>query len=263
VLLLNAADLTPRWSAELKDVHDGIFPSDETVTESNFYEPGNAFYVSPGLAFAPDQDVLYIVHADSEQLTTVDFENQMVRTVDIEPKLTWFEKILSSTAGTARAKVADGITRQAVISPDGQFLYVTGINSETFDDQNGNWQMDQTPLGLEILQTSDGSRVERMDTDATEVSISPDGRFLYLKTWGSNLNGTPQTETFDTSNGQTLTQKPGIAGQPALLVNGEYLLVSTYTTSDDSHHMSVLSPDGSNVLAEWTASTYVWWLTTP
>ncbi len=32
VLLLDAADLTPRWSAELEDVHDGIFPKDETVT---------------------------------------------------------------------------------------------------------------------------------------------------------------------------------------------------------------------------------------
>ena len=263
VLLFDAADLTPRWSAELDDVRDGVFPKDETVTSANMHEPGQASYLSPGLVFAPDRDMLYIVHADSEQLTTVDFEAQSVKTVEVQPKLTWFERLLSMTAGVAYAKIGDGITRQAAVSPDGQFLYVVGVNNATFQDEQGNWQMEQTPLGLEILQTSDGSRVERMEVDTTELSISPDGRFLYLRNWGNSKDNKPWTEIFDTASGKLITRKSGISGMPALLLNGEYLLVSTYSTGEYTHHMSVLEPDGSGVLAEWTAADYVWWLTAP
>ena len=263
VLLLDASDLSPRWLVELEEVHDGIFPRDDNVTQANFYEPGNAFYISPGLVFALDRDALYVVHADSEQLTTVDFESQRVETVEIQAKLTWFERLLSMTAGVAHAKVGDGITRQAVISPDGQFLYVVGLNSATSQDQHGNWQVEQTPLGLEILQTSDGSRLKYIETDTIELSLSPDGRYLYLRNWGSNQDNIPWTEILDTANWQSVARRDKVSAMPVLLMNGEFLLASTYSTAETSHHMSVLAPDGSRALAEWTASSYIWWLTTP
>jgi DNA-binding beta-propeller fold protein YncE len=251
-------DLSPRWSAELKGVRDGIFPIDESVTEANIHEPGQAFYISPGLAFAPERDTLYVVHADSEQLTTVDFESQKVETVDIRARLTWFERLLALSAGVAHAKIGDGIIRQAVVSPDGQFLYVVGVNNMTVVDQQGNWQMEQTPLGLEILQTSDGSRVSRFESNGTELSLSPDGRFLYLINWGKT---TPSTEIFDTVTQQVVLRKDKISAMPTLLMNGEFLLTSAYSTSDTSHHMAILLPDGSSVLAEWTDDESVWWLT--
>lgn len=263
VLLLNAADLAPRWSAELKEVRDGIFPKTEDVTPSNIHEPGQAFYSSPGLVFAPERDLLYIVHADSEQLTTVDFASQTVKTVAIQPRLTWFDQLLSLTAGVAHAKIGDGISRQAVISPDGRFLYVVGVNSSTSVDDSGTWQMEQSLLGLEILATNDGNRLEHIDTDTTEVSISPDGRFLYLRNWGNHEDYIPWTEIFDIENEKRITRKTGISGMPALLMNGEYLLVSTYSTGEYTHHMSVLEPEGLKVLAEWSAPMYIWWLTAP
>lgn len=261
--LLRASDLTQLWSAELEEVHDGIFPKDEDVNATNIYEPGRAFYVSPGFVFAPDRDALYIVHADSEQLTKVDFHRQTVETVEIQTKLTWFERLLAMTAGVAHAKIGDGITRQAAISPDGQYLYVVGVNNATFQDGQGNWNMEQSPLGLEILQTSDGSRVDQIETDTTELSLSPDGRFLYLRNWGNSQDNKPWTEIFDTARGKLVNRKSGISGMPALLMNGEFLLVSTYSTAETSHQMSVLEPNGSSVLADWTSSEYIGWLTTP
>ncbi|HET9589685.1 MAG TPA: hypothetical protein VFO91_12940 [Anaerolineales bacterium] len=260
VLLLDAADLSPRWSAALEGVRDGIYPKDENVTSANTHEPGQSFYLNPGLAFVPDQDTLYVVHADSEQMTIVDFSSQKVRTLDIQDQLTWFERLLSLTAGVAYAKIADGTSKQAAISPDGQFVYVVGANNATYQDQQGNWQMEHTPLGLEIIQTRDGSRLRHIETDAIELSISPDGRFLYLRKWGP---GAPSTEILDTSNQQFVARKTRLSAIPALLMNGEFLLASTYSTSENSHHMSVLEPDGSNVLAEWKGSEYVWFLTTP
>jgi DNA-binding beta-propeller fold protein YncE len=260
VILLDVADLSLRWSAELEDVRDGVFPKDENVTPANIHEPGQAFYINPGLAFAPDQDVLYIVHADSEQLSTVDFNAHKVETVEIHTKLTWFERLLSLTASVAYAKIGDGIIRQAAVSPDGQYLYVVGVNNATFQDQQGNSQMEQTPLGLEIIQTSDGSRVERFETDTTELSLSPDGRFLYLRSWGPDI---PWTEVFDIANRQLITRKENSFATPALLMNGDFLLVSTYSTSETTHHMSVLEPDGLRLLSDWTGSNYIYLLTTP
>jgi hypothetical protein len=262
ILLFDAADLSLRWSAELKDIHDGIFPKDENVTSANIHEPGQAFYISPGLAFAPDREALYIVHADSDQLTTVDFQNQKVETVEIRAQLTWFERLLSLTAGVAHAKIADGTTKQAVIAPDGQFLYVVGFNNASYQDKQGNWQMEQTPLGLEVIRAGDGSRVERLESDATEMSLSPDGRFLYLKSWG--MKG-PWTEVYDVANQQILSHKEWTFAMPALRVNGEYSLVSSYSTDEYTHHMSVLEPEKLSVLSEWTVSgeNYIYWLTIP
>jgi hypothetical protein len=263
VHLLDAMDLSLRWSAELQNVHDGILPKDESVTSANIHEPGQAYYISPGLAFAPDRDALYIVHADSEQLTTVDFENQNVETLEIQTKLSWFERLLSMTAGTAHAKIGDGISRQALVSPDGRFLYVVGVNSATFQDQQGNWQMEQTPLGLEIIQTTDGSLQRHVETDATEISLAPDGRFLYLRNWGSHPENIPWTEIFDTRSQQIIARKDKVSASPALLMNGEILLASTYSTAETSHHMSILQHDGLTLLAEWTDQSYIFWLTAP
>jgi len=257
VLLLDAPDLSPRWSVELEGVRDGIFAKDEKTTP-DLSQPGTVMYLSPAVVFAPEQDTLYVAHADSDQLTIVDFDAQNVETLEIQTELSWFERLLSLTAGVAHAKVADGTSKQAVVSPDGQFLYVVGMRSESVQSKNGNWNMNQIPLGLEIIRAGDGARVERFETEAAYLSISTDGRFLYLGNWTENA---PWTEIFDASTRQIITRKEGIYASPALRVNGEPLLVSTYSASEFSHRMSVFQPDGSQALSEWTGSGYVAWLT--
>jgi Periplasmic component of the Tol biopolymer transport system len=260
VLLLDASDLSTRWSTTLKGVRDGIYPRDESVKSADLYEMGNAVYLSPGLDFAPDGDILYVLHPDSEQLTTVDFGARQVRTVEIEDQLSWFERLLALTAGEAHAKVADGTSKQAVISPDGQFLYSVGVNHASSQDQNGNWQMEQTPLGLEIIQTRDGERLEHLETDATELSLSPDGKYLYLRSWEVS---TPWTEVFDLSNLQILAHKEGAFAQPALLMNGDYLLASTYSISESSNQMSVLEGTRLDVISNWSGGESIYWLPAP
>jgi hypothetical protein len=261
VLLLDTADLSPRWTAELVGVRDGVYPTDEETTPANFYEPGRALYFSPGIAFAPDRDALHIVHADSEQLTTVDFETQQVKTLDIHTKLSWFERLLSLTAGVAHAKIGDGTSKQIAVSPDGQLLYVVGVHNESFEDSMGNIQMDQTPLGLEIIRTSDGSRTAQIETDAGELSLSADGRFLYLRYWADHYT-VPWTEVFDTSINEIIIRKANVYASPALRINGEPLLVSTYSLAENSHHMSVSRPEDLSVISEWEGAGYLAWLMT-
>lgn len=263
VSLLAATDLSPRWSAGLENVRDGIYPADETVkTQVDLYKPGNALYFSPGLVFAPDQDVLYIAHADSAQLTTVDFDGQTIKTLNIQPKLSWFERLLSLDAGIAHAKVADGTSKQAAISPDGHSLYVVGTSRISFEDQQKGWQMEETPLGLDVIQTSDAYRVEHFETDATELSLSSDGRFLYLRNWGDGIT-LPWTEIFDTASRKLSARKEAFYATPAPLLNGQYVLASTYVSMEEpeQNHMSVLQPSDLSVLAEWTGPSFIYWLT--
>jgi len=260
VLLLDAADLSPRWSAELVGVRDGLYPTDEETTSANFYEPGRAIYFSPGIAFAPNRDALHVVHADSGQLTTVDFEAREFKTLEIHTELSWFERLLSLTAGVAHAKVGDGTSKQIAVSPDGQFLYIVGVHNESFQDSQGNIQMNQTPLGLEIVRTSDGSRTAHIETQAGELSLSPDGSFIYLRYWG-NQYSVPWTEVFDTSGNQIITRKAGLYASPALRMNGEPLLVSTYSLAENSHHMSISQLEDLSVLTEWAGPGYIAWLT--
>ena len=89
------------------------------------------------------------------------------------------------------------------------------------------------------------------------------GRFVYLRNWGNNENNLPWTEIFDTSSQHVVARKDKVAATPALLSNGKYRLVSTFSTSEYSHHMSILEPSGSSVLADWTGSHYISWLTPP
>ena len=119
--------------------------------------------------------------------------------------------------------------------------------------------MSQTPLGLEIVRTSDGGRTAHVETQAGELSLSPDGSYLYLRYWADHYS-VPWTEVFDTSGNQIVTRKAGIYASPALRINGEPLLVSTYSLTEDSHHMSVSQPEDLRVLTEWTAPGYIAWL---
>jgi len=169
--------------------------------------------------------------------------------------------LLSLTAGIAHAKVADGTSKDVAVSPDGQFLYVVGMDTASTPDKQGNWQLSQTPLGLEIIRTSDGSRVEHIETGTGDLFLSPDGRFLYLRDWGINMDTAPGTEVFDTSGLQIIARKAGLYPTPAWRINGEPLLVSTYSLSETWHHMTVLQPADLSILAEWKGPDYISWLT--
>jgi hypothetical protein len=257
VLLFDAEDLSPRWTAHLEGIRDGIFPKDEN-TEIDLYQPGTAMYLSPALAFASDRDVLYVVQADSEQLAVVDFDAQKVKTVEIRDQLGWFEQLLALTADTVHAKIADGTSKQAVGSPDGRFLYIVGVNNDSTQDQQGNWQMSQTPLGLEIIDVGDGRRIMHVETDAIEMSLSPDGRFLYLRNWAE---AEPWTEVFDTSSRQIIARKAGIYATPALCISGKSMLASTYSpNNEESYRMGIFQADSLKVMIEWTGPDYIGWL---
>ncbi|MBN1452992.1 MAG: hypothetical protein JW963_18385 [Anaerolineales bacterium] len=262
VVLLDSFDLNVLWKTDLPGIRHGVVPKDEKSDESaDLHQPGQAIYLFPGLAFAPNQDILYVIHPDEDKLTTVDFDAQEVSSVEIKSQISWFERLLSLTANTAHAKVAEGTTKYVTISPDGEILYIVGQQSDLIQGKNGDWQVIENPLGMQIVRTKDGSRRAYYATQAKELSISADGRYLYLRGWGESQESV-WTEVFDTSAGQAIARMDGMWLMPTRRINGEPILASNVWMDNVNEHYNAFV-DTQIVLAKWNSSNYLAWLTTP
>jgi hypothetical protein len=259
-VLLDSVDLSVRWEANLEGVRHGIVPKDGGATV-DMSQPGQAIYLFPALVFAPQRDILYVVHPDEDKLTTVDFGGQNFSTAEIKPQLSWMERLLSLTAGVAHAKVAEGTSKVAVVSPDGQFLYIVGQRNDLIQDKNGNWQMIANPLGMQIVRAEDGSRLAHIDTEASELSISADGRYLYLRGWGE-AQDSAWTQVFDVSTNQSTTRMDRMWLVSTRRANGSPIMASSVWINDQGEHRNALV-DSQSVLAEWISPDYLAWLITP
>jgi hypothetical protein len=90
----------------------------------------------PGVVLSPGGDGLFIVHADEDRLTTLDFASREVRSTSIQEKKSWIERLLALTAGTAQAKAGmEGAFKIATLSPDGSTLYTAGFAMHTRPDE--------------------------------------------------------------------------------------------------------------------------------
>jgi len=265
VALLDGTDLSMRGKVALESIHHGIIPKDENSDDTvDPFQPGQAMYLYPGLTFAPNHDTLYVVHPGEDKLTSVDFDVQKVSSVEIRPRLSWFDRLLSLGARVAHAKVAEGTTKHVAISPDGQFLYIVGERNELVDSKSDEWQINHIPLGLQIVRAEDGSRIDRYDTEASDVSISYDGGYLFLQGW-SESDGSAWTQIFDTETNQPVTQVENNTWLvPTRRLNGAPILASSvYMNGEDQQHYAIVNPEDLFPLAEWSSSEYLVWLKAP
>jgi len=258
-ILLAARDLSATWTAELAEIRDGLYPKTEKT--DNLHAPGQAWYFVPGAVFAPDRDALYIVHANEDKLTSVDFAARSIHSVDIRPRLSWFEWLLSAGASVAHAKIMDGTDKQMVISPDGGRLYVVGIRNTFTQGQNGEWDLNQTSLGLQVIDAKDGSQIGHYETDATNLAISSDGRRLYLRGWDSDSTAyTPWTEVFETAGARKAPRQPGLYLTPARSMGGNPILVSEQCVSETKCELAAFDAQDLSMLYEFSVSRYGSWL---
>jgi WD40 repeat protein len=259
--LLSAQDLSPTWSVKLNNVRDGFQPNPKFT--GSVYEPGAGTVYSPGIVFSPIKDTLYIVHADVDKLTQVDFDRRSVTILDIRPKLSWFEQFLMLSAGNAYAKGQEGIELQAVISPDGSVIYTTGTQNKVDITSNGDVNFTQTPLNLKAINAADGIELFKSEATGSNPSFSSDGASLFLDQY-LDSGYLSETDEVNARTGVLIARYKDLALQATHRMDGTALLVSTAQgyTNQSITKMTAFTADHT-LLGKWTAPEYAEWLIMP
>ncbi len=175
--------LNVKWQQDLAMIAYGTESQLEPLAD-----PSQGKYLNPAAVFSTDQSHLYIVAADEPLLVTVDFTRQSVQSATIQPRQSLLDRLMAIGAGVAYAKMLNGTSLSASLSIDGKYLYVVGVTSTAVKDQNGDWTVKTTPLGLKVVDARDGNLVKQMDTDASSVAASLDGKTILLNGWGDSTS---------------------------------------------------------------------------
>ena len=256
--MFSASKLTPLWSAELKNVHDGAVPKDPHTTD--IHQPGAAWYYAPAIVFARGADILYAIHGDEDKLTTVDFSARQVKTLSIHAQQSWLDRLLAFGAGTAYAKGMDGTNKQAVISPDGKSLFVVSTTEAYVKSTGGNWDTITTHNGLQVIAVADGSILRQQKTEAESVALSPDGRYLFLSGWKNANYEALWSEVYDLASNARLTHMDSTQLMPTRHLDGTPVLVSTDYFSDSLCQLASVDPNTWEITSDWKGTCIGWLL---
>jgi hypothetical protein len=135
-------------------------------------------------------------------------------------------------------------------------------NTETVTPKaNGtDWDVTDTSIGLQVIAPQDGTLLDKIDTDASLVRLSPQGRQVFLMGW---KNGTPWTEIYDISSKSIIRHLDGIYLIPTRRLDGKEILVSSRTTNGAVSYITLLDPDTLAATSEWKGTGDVGWLIDP
>jgi hypothetical protein len=215
---------------------------------------------TPAVVLSSDGRQLYIVHADADRLTTVDFEARKVRTVEIDAAQTWFERLLALTADTAQAKgPVEGAGKAAVLAPDGKRLYVVGRSMESPRDANGNWEYREEFLGLQVIDLGSGRQVARHESRADRIKISSDGATLMLAGWGETG---PWTDVLDAATLRRVRRLTGWEAAVVQQLNGQLVVVASQP-GEKTTQLALLDGESFEVIRAWSVQGYGGWVAMP
>jgi DNA-binding beta-propeller fold protein YncE len=135
----------------------------------------------PGLAVAPDGNRLYIAHADEDRLTVVDLRRLVVeRTVEISESRSALSRfgswLLGQFVSTAEAKGGLRYAKQALVSQDSRYLYVTGQASTTCEEVP-YFECGVEPVGLQVIDLGNMKLVRKVP-GIDSLKVTPDGGYL-------------------------------------------------------------------------------------
>ena len=255
--LLDGTDLHVLWEQTLPEIK----LSEGDINDHS--DPLKGVYYDPAKIFSPDGSKLYIVAADEPTLVTVDYQSRTVQSSTIEPKRTWLEKLLASGIQNVQAKMMNGTHKTGVVSLDGRYLFVVGQQSVATKKDDDEFDMSTIPLGLQVIDTKDGSLVQQFDTQASQVSLSRDGKTLLLNGWGTNGVGDQSwTDVLDLSSMEVVQRVNGTATSSYLL-DGSLAWLVTGFNSGSSFTIEVYRPGEASPRSHITRSSYVDWIIVP
>ncbi|MGH2607161.1 MAG: YncE family protein, partial [Anaerolineales bacterium] len=246
VSVFDGRDLTRLGSLALEGVVDGVTP----VEDDSLPEP--FLWWSPAVVFSPDGRTLYVIHADEDRLTRVDLAEQTMTTMEIAPRRSWFERLLTLGVETAHAKGAGGGFLRGVISPDGTRLYSVGSLTEPTLDDQGNLSFNTTNLGLRVIDASSGAELARLDTRADEISVGMDGEQIFIHGWGQGTSG-GWTEVLDAASLEPVDRFNHTRLFSAQDSAGRWLYISVI--GSNSSKVTIVDPASGAELATWQFGT--------
>ncbi len=182
-VLLDAQTLETRWVVRFDGVKDGRYQRENPAPGEDW--PDVTW--RPAAVFSADGTKLYLVHADVQKLTTIDFTRRTVATLDIAPPRTLLDRLMGLGAAVAHAKMLEGTIRSAALSADGSMLFVAGEKSHLVANASGHYDLTTTGLMLEVVDVASGALLKTVSELATEVAVWADGRWIFLYDNGSTV----------------------------------------------------------------------------
>ncbi len=262
VMLLDATTLKVEWEERLANVTSGSWCV-ERCNASHEERLSEIWY--PAVTASKDARQLYIVHADADKLTTVDFSARTIRTVEIQTTRSWFENFLVLFAQTAEAKGAfNGAHKNAVLSPDGTRLYVSGIKENTTPDPRHNWETAYTPIDLQMIDVASGrklaSRVLMHPGDGDEyfatVNLTADARYVFVYRSGP---GNLRTDAYDARNLQPVARLDKWRVFLARRMDGQMILMGHQPNSRPLQ-LAIIDPGTFEVVRAFTLNSDAGWV---
>jgi hypothetical protein len=255
-VLLDAATLEVRWEQELPGILSGSWclqKCNESHGEQTFAE------WTPAVVLSPRENQLYIVHADQEQITTIDFNARTIHPVKIREKQSWLDRLLALTADVAQAKGdVNGAFKAGALSPDGKRLFIIGQIMSASVDPDGNSRTTIESLGLNAIDVATGEKIMSAEGEGTWIKLLPDQAHLLLGSWDQG-----QTKLLDSGRLQSMTDlgqwdvsaRRGGAGQQIVVAS----------RPGQSHtDLAVLDPLTFQVIHSWSLPTsYAAWVSAP
>jgi hypothetical protein len=260
VMLLDVPGLKIQWEKVLEGVKDGFVSADSA---KDTYQPEQGLQYNPGIAFSPVEDKLFVVHADENRLTTVDFAHQSVGSVEIVPRLSWLERLLWLDAQPVKAKMVNGTIKRAVVSTDGSVIYVTGTSAHSTQINSSESEVNFVPLGFQIIDAKNGTELAHYDINTDNLGLSPDGHWIFLyNDLVENSHGSPVTQIFDPTSGEV---KFSVEGHlyPVYKLNGDIAYVSDASIGGDHQNLSIFDTKSFKkiiTLPSEKAAVYFSWL---
>lgn len=201
----------------------------------------------PAVAMTPDGGKLFVAHADGDDVTVVDLARLAVeRTVEPRPPASVRSRIgswlLGLVVSPAEAKGGLNYTKQAVVSPDGTRLYVTGAAGEMCEGQPYFACIEHVPVGLQVIDTKTLELLAEFD-GVSEVALSPDGQWLLGTGWSYDYRD--ESAEWATEIGYGLT-----------VIDAKTLKVATRYAPTTAFTQLAVSPDSRFAYLVSTGSGY-------
>ena len=199
----------------------------------------------PGVAMSPDGSKFYVAHPDADKVTVVDLETLRVENVvSVAKRPSIWTRVGSTLAdllvSTAEAKSGLSFSKQAVVSPDGRWLYVTGAEDVVCEGTSGFACEEGRPLGLQVIDTGT-MRVVYEEEGISKIALSPGGRWIAA------------TGRFSDFNNLTAFGNATDVGFGLKIIDATAPRLIAHLNPEVAYHDVVIAPDGRHVLV-WSHS---------